>query len=178
MTALPARGRPGRGLRVVVVLAVGVGLGLVTACSWAPDDAVRVGAPGAPRTPAPPLDTAVVTVGAAGPVIAEIADDPAERRRGLMARDEVPVGTGMLFVYDEPVLTSFWMGNVEVPLSIAWVADDAVVGVAEMEPCPAADDTCPRYTPGVPFDRAVETTGETFTDAGVGVGDPVTVEGP
>ena len=92
----------------------------------------------------------VVTVGAADPIRVDVADDPQERRRGLMGRAEVPPGTGMLFVYETPVLREFWMGNVEVPLSIAWVADGVVVGVAEMTPCPAADATCPRYAPDAP----------------------------
>ncbi len=118
----------------------------------------------------------VVTIGAADPIRVDVADDPQERRRGLMGRAEVPPGTGMLFVYETPVLREFWMGNVEVPLSIAWVADGVVVGVAEMTPCPAADATCPRYAPDAPYDRAVETTGGTFTEAGVSVGDTVTIE--
>ena len=117
----------------------------------------------------------VVTVGSADPIVAEIADDSDERRLGLMGRADVPPGTGMLFVYAEPVERSFWMGNVEVPLSIAWVRNGQVVGTAEMTPCPAADRSCPRYSPGVPFDSAVETTGGTFTRAATEVGDVVTV---
>ena len=141
----------------------------VAGCSTAPDPAGA--AVGTENSGGP-----VVTVGAADPITVEVADDPQERRRGLMGRGEVPAGTGMLFVYESPVLGAFWMGNVEVPLSIAWVADGVVVGVAEMQPCPAADDTCPRYAPDVAYDLAVETTGGTFTDAGVSVGDEVTVE--
>jgi uncharacterized protein len=115
-----------------------------------------------------------VVVGEAAPISLEVADDDAERRVGLMGRAEVPPGTGMVFVYDEPVTNPFWMGNVEVPLSIAWVLDDRVVGVAEMQPCPAADSSCPRYSPGTAYDHAVETASGTFTDAGVRPGDPVT----
>lgn len=118
-----------------------------------------------------------VSVGTVGPIVVEVADDAAGRASGLMGRPAVPPGTGMLFVYDDPVTNSFWMGNVEVPLSIAWVHDDRVVGTAEMQPCPAADVTCPRYSPGTPYVMAVETTGGTFTDAGVRVGDTVTVSG-
>jgi uncharacterized membrane protein (UPF0127 family) len=62
-----------------------------------------------------------------------------------------------------------------VPLSIAWVRDGRVVGTTEMTPCPQADSSCPRYSPGVPFDAAVETTGGAFTQAGVQVGDAVTL---
>lgn len=118
-----------------------------------------------------------VVVGDAPPIALEVADDAAERRVGLMGRDTVPAGTGMVFVYDEPVTNSFWMGNVEVTLSIAWVLDDEVVGVAEMAPCPAADDSCPRYSPGTEYNLAVETTGGTFTEAGVRPGDPVSFSG-
>lgn len=118
-----------------------------------------------------------VVVGAAEPIVVEVADNDAERAAGLMGRDEVPSGTGMVFVYPQPVSNSFWMGNVEVPLSIVWVRDDTVVGLAEMQPCPAADATCPRYSPGTDYTHAVETTGGTFTEAGVQVGDPVTMTG-
>ena len=117
----------------------------------------------------------VVTVGAADPIVVEVADDSDERRVGLMGRADVPTGTGLLFLYPEPVERSVWMGNVEVPLSIAWVRNGQVVGTAEMTPCPAADRSCPRYSPGVPFDSAVETTGGTFTRAATEVGDVVTV---
>lgn len=107
----------------------------------------------------------------------EVADDAAERRSGLMGRPDVPCGTGMVFVYDDPVANTFWMGNVEVPLSIAWVLDDRVVAVAEMEPCPAADSSCPRYSPGTDYDRAVETTAGAFSEAGIRPGAPVTFTG-
>ena len=115
----------------------------------------------------------IVIVGDAGPILVEVADTAATRRTGLMGRPDVPPGTGMLFVYDEPVVNTFWMGNVEVPLSIAWVLEDEVVGIGEMQPCPAADLSCPSYSPGVEYDRAVETSAGTFTEAGVSAGDPV-----
>lgn len=130
--------------------------------------------------PQPETTTVTVTVGDAAPIVVEVADDPEERSTGLMGRDEVPPGTGMLFVYPEPARRGFWMANVEVPLSIAWVLGDQVVGVAEMRPCPEADATCEVYYPSDPdavFDRAVEAAGGTFTGAGVAPGDPVTVTG-
>lgn len=128
--------------------------------------------------PQPETATVTVTVGQAAPIVAEVADDPGERSLGLMGRDEVPPGTGMLFVYPEPARRGFWMADVEVPLSIAWILGDRVVGVAEMQPCPQADATCQIYYPSDPdavFDRAIEAAGGTFTAAGVAPGDPVTV---
>lgn len=118
--------------------------------------------------------TITVVVGAAAPIEAEVASTDEQRRVGLMGRTQVPAGTGMAFVYDDPVRGQFWMGGVEVPLSIVWALDGRVVGLAEMQPCPAADDTCPRYAPDSDYELAVETTGGTFTEANVRIGDPVT----
>jgi uncharacterized membrane protein (UPF0127 family) len=134
--------------------------------------AVAAGCGGATAT-APPT----VVVGDAAPITVEVADTAEERAVGLMGRAEVPPGTGMVFVYPEPVANEFWMGNVLVPLSIVWVLDDTVVGLAEMQPCPAADATCPRYSPSNDYTHAVETTGGTFTAAGVRIGDTVRITG-
>jgi uncharacterized membrane protein (UPF0127 family) len=99
----------------------------------------------------------------------EVAADPATRARGLMERERVPPGTGMVFLYPADVAESFWMKNTLVPLSIAFVAADGrVVSVAEMTPCKA--DPCPSYAPGGPYRYAVELAAGSFGDAGVGPG--------
>lgn len=51
----------------------------------------------------------------------EIADDPAERERGLMYRKELPAGQGMLFIYDTPRPVSFWMRNTLIPLDLVFM---------------------------------------------------------
>lgn len=48
----------------------------------------------------------------------EVADDPAERSRGLMFREDLPRFGGMLFVYDAPEPVAFWMKNTLIPLDI------------------------------------------------------------
>jgi uncharacterized protein len=99
----------------------------------------------------------------------EVAADPATRARGLMERERVPPGTGMVFLYPADVAESFWMKNTLVPLSIAFVAADGrVVSVAEMTPCKA--DPCPSYAPAGPYRYAVELAAGSFGDAGVGPG--------
>jgi uncharacterized membrane protein (UPF0127 family) len=99
----------------------------------------------------------------------EVAADPATRARGLMEREQVPPGTGMVFLYPADVAESFWMKNTLVPLSIAFVAADGrVVSVAEMTPCKA--DPCPSYAPAGPYRYAIELAAGSFGDAGVGPG--------
>lgn len=60
----------------------------------------------------------------------EIADDEAERAQGLMYRERLASGAGMLFVYDHPQPVSFWMMNTLIPLDMIFIgADGEVLGV-------------------------------------------------
>ena len=106
-----------------------------------------------------------------------VAADPATRARGLMEREQVPPGTGMVFLYPEDVAEAFWMKNTLVPLSIAFVAADGrVVSVHEMTPCKA--DPCPSYAPAGPYRYAVELAAGSFPDAGIGPGSKVVPVNP
>jgi uncharacterized membrane protein (UPF0127 family) len=115
--------------------------------------------------------------GAESTVRLEVAADPAARARGLMGRERVPPGTGMVFLYPADVREAFWMKDTLVPLSIAFVAADGrVVSVAEMTPC--RSDPCPTYPPAGPYRYAVELGAGAFPSAGVGPGDRVVPEDP
>jgi uncharacterized protein len=52
------------------------------------------------------------------PFAVTIADDAAERSKGLMNVPEMPRMTGMLFVYEEPQRASFWMRNTLITLDM------------------------------------------------------------
>ncbi|MYK61196.1 MAG: hypothetical protein F4034_04350 [Chloroflexi bacterium] len=77
-------------------------------------------------------------------VVVEVADEGHERRQGLMCRDAVPNGSGMLFVFESARTLNFWMFNTYVPLDIVYLDDDKrVLRAVRMEPCPrpeSADD--------------------------------------
>ncbi|WP_136635712.1 DUF192 domain-containing protein [Pseudooceanicola onchidii] len=52
----------------------------------------------------------------------EVADDGQERAQGLMYRDSMSSGAGMLFVYPRPqVAVAFWMKNTRIPLDIIYM---------------------------------------------------------
>ena len=61
----------------------------------------------------------------------EVADDDAERERGLMFRKEVPPDRGMLFDFKTPRPVAFWMKNTLIPLDIIYIkADGTVLSIA------------------------------------------------
>ncbi len=96
----------------------------------------------------------------------EVADTPEERAVGLMRRTEVPPGTGMVFLYDEPSEGRFYMYDVPIPLRAVFVRDGEVVFTVVMPPCEQglAPAECPTYGPDEPFDTVVETDPETLPD--------------
>ena len=50
----------------------------------------------------------------------ELADDPAERAKGLMFRTQMDPAAGMLFVYESPRRAQFWMKNTLIPLDMVF----------------------------------------------------------
>ncbi|MDD4761985.1 MAG: DUF192 domain-containing protein [Candidatus Pacebacteria bacterium] len=77
-------------------------------------------------------------------VSAELARTPSEQQRGLMGRTSLPGDSGMLFVFEESDIRSFWMKNTLIPLDIIFF-DDAgrIISLSTMAPCPAGQATCP-----------------------------------
>jgi uncharacterized membrane protein (UPF0127 family) len=105
-------------------------------------------------------------------LVVQVADTPTERQTGLMGRESLPPYDGMAFVWEEPLVTTFWMKDTLIPLSIAfWDADGRIISILEMDPC--TEDPCPSYGPGEPFVGAVEVARGTFERLGVAVGDRV-----
>jgi uncharacterized membrane protein (UPF0127 family) len=53
----------------------------------------------------------------------EIADNNQSRSIGLMHRESVPKGTGMIFVFSKPEVLSFWMKNVPMDIDIGYFSE-------------------------------------------------------
>jgi len=70
----------------------------------------------------------------------EIADEPGERAQGLMHRESLPSGAGMLFVYDEAGSPSFWMRDTLIPLDMIFLRPDGTVQHVHSEAVPG-DET-------------------------------------
>jgi uncharacterized protein len=98
-----------------------------------------------------------------------VAADPATRSVGLMEREELPEGAGMVFLFPGESTGSFYMYRTQIPLSIAFY-DQAgeVLRVLDMQPCASEDSAaCERYDPGVAYRGAIEVNQGFFDEAGV-----------
>jgi uncharacterized membrane protein (UPF0127 family) len=87
----------------------------------------------------------------------EIADDDAERTRGLMFRDEMATGHGMLFVHDREEPQAYWMKNTRIALDILYFDDDRrlVSQQRDVPPC-ALGNGCPPYPSEAPARYVLE----------------------
>ncbi len=54
----------------------------------------------------------------------EIADKPEERSRGLMFRESMDADAGMLFIYPNERIASFWMKNTLIPLDMLFISNE------------------------------------------------------
>lgn len=76
----------------------------------------------------------------------EIADDAAERARGLMFRDELAGDHGMLFIHDTEEPQAYWMKNTRIPLDILYFDHMRhLVSLQRDVPACSAGDQCPPY---------------------------------
>ncbi len=102
-------------------------------------------------------------------VTAEVADEPAERRQGLMGRTALPKNHGVVFVYPDEDIRTFWMKNTPLPLSIAFLDRlGRVVQIAKLKP----HDTR-SVSSEVPAMYALEMTAGWFEAHSVTIGQPV-----
>jgi hypothetical protein len=83
-------------------------------------------------------------------VTAELVVTDEERQRGLMFREKLLPDQGMLFVFEEEGLYSFWMKNTLISLDMLWINKDRrIVHIARNVP-PCKEDPCPSYSPERP----------------------------
>jgi uncharacterized membrane protein (UPF0127 family) len=106
-----------------------------------------------------------------------LAEEEAQRQRGLMEVTDLEGYAGMLFVWNEDVSTQFYMRNTPTPLSIAWFdADGTLVSTADMEPCDDVDG-CPLYGADGPYRFALEVPRGELPSLGVEEGSVLRVGG-
>lgn len=78
---------------------------------------------------------------------AEIADDPIERGRGLMFREEMASDHGMLFDFGREQRVAFWMENTPLSLDMIFVREDGEIVRIERDAVPFSREMIPSGEP-------------------------------
>ena len=87
--------------------------------------------------------------------VVAVAATEDQRRQGLMNVADLEDLDGLLFVFDSPTTTGFWMENVILPLDIAFFGEDLMLVDSFTMPLCAVED-CPTFPPAGAFQYAVE----------------------
>ncbi|GMU44269.1 MAG: DUF192 domain-containing protein [Xanthomonadales bacterium PRO6] len=108
----------------------------------------------------------------------EIADNDAERARGLMYRDQLAADAGMLFLFERQGPQAFWMKNTRIPLDILYFDEDwRLVGWSLDTPPCSLGDRCPSYPSQAPAQFVLELNAGTARRIGAQLGDRLAVQG-
>ena len=101
------------------------------------------------------------------PIKVKMARTGREQQRGLMFVNSLPQDEGMLFCYPKPQPMSFWMKNVKIPLSIAFINKNGkIISIRDMSPGSLESVKSP-----IPCRWALEMNQGWFKGNGVAVGD-------
>jgi hypothetical protein len=104
----------------------------------------------------------------------EIMLHPTDMARGMMFRDSLAPGHGMLFLHGEAGKYSYWMHNVRIPLDIIWMDKDRRIVEMSLHtpPCnrPSAKE-CPTYGGTVVAQVVLELPGGEAQKQGLKLGD-------
>jgi len=76
---------------------------------------------------------------------AEIAAEPEELARGLMFREQLEPGEGMLFIHPSRSCHPIWMRNMLMPIDALWLISDGSIVEMARGAMPCKSDDCPHY---------------------------------
>lgn len=106
------------------------------------------GAACGPSTAGPEvLGMRTVTLPGGQQIRAEVEMTQVDMQKGMMFRDSLPRGRGMLFIHETPGLYPYWMYQVRIPLDMIWMdANHRIVEIsADTPPCKTKASLCANY---------------------------------
>lgn len=75
----------------------------------------------------------------------EIADTAEKQNLGLMYRDFLGKDEGMLFIFGDEEIQSFWMKNTKIPLDMIFFDQNRNLVDYKKDASPCTSDICPSY---------------------------------
>ena len=108
----------------------------------------------------------------------EVADNPDSRERGLMFRKDMPAENGMLFIFDDEDIRTFWMKNTYIALDILYFDSDKRLVSAQLGVPPCGDQQrCPLYPSAGPARYVLELNAGESNGLALKPGDALKIEG-
>lgn len=101
----------------------------------------------------------------------ELAKTPTERSQGLMFRKELNYNRGMLFVFEDEDIHSFWMKNTFIALDIVWLNKEKQVVYISNNVQPCNSDSCPLIDPEQKAMYVLELNAGVCESIGLRIGD-------
>jgi uncharacterized membrane protein (UPF0127 family) len=91
-------------------------------------------------------------------IYVQVADTTEERASGLMGEKSLGEFDGMLFIFDEELIPSFWMKNMKMPLDMVFIGADKKIKhiVQSVPPCTTSENECVRYDSPIPVKYVLE----------------------
>jgi len=107
-------------------------------------------------------------------ITVEIADDRSEQTLGLSDRQELEDRRGLLFLYQEKHIPSYWMKDMRFPIDIIWIDGVTVVGFEEfLQP---EDPPTTLYSPKAPVDKVLEVSAGFVRENSLNIGDILDIQ--
>ncbi len=103
----------------------------------------------------------------------EIAATAEQRQTGLMYRQSLAPGHGMLFVFNDEAMRGVWMKNTLIPLDVLFLNHNGhIVSMLENLP-PCRQSNCPTYSSAVPASFMLEVSAGFITEHELQINQPV-----
>ncbi|MBF0479632.1 MAG: DUF192 domain-containing protein [Candidatus Omnitrophica bacterium] len=80
----------------------------------------------------------------------------AEKTRGLQGRTKMTDDQGMLFIFDKPENSAFWMKDMQMSIDMIWLDEKGTVQAIDVSVPPCKTETCMNYTSGKPTKYVLE----------------------
>lgn len=100
----------------------------------------------------------------------EIADDPGSRSVGMMYRKSMRDDRGMLFIFEETKIQSFWMLNTPLSLDMIFVSPDSTINTIHERTIPHSRES---HSSTAPSKYVIEVVAGFCDKHGIQVGDKV-----
>jgi uncharacterized membrane protein (UPF0127 family) len=130
--------------------------------------------------PVDPKDGETVTVQVdKDSVKAKVAAAPQSQETGLAGTPPLTDQEGMLFVFDQPAIQTFWMKGMTYPIDIIWIEDETVSEVsANVAPVAAGtpDAAIPKISSPYPVNRVLEVPAGWAAKHNIQPGDPLKIK--